>query len=61
MAGIDVDYEKLGWNKQIEADYIAEEVSIAEEYKVAFDTALLLISNSAAEQAIIDAENTISN
>ena len=45
LSGIDVDYEKLGRNRQVEVDNIREEVAIAEEYKAAFDTALLLISN----------------
>lgn len=58
LAGIDVDYEKLGQNRQVEADHIAGEASIAEGYKAAFDTALLLIANGDAERAIIDAENS---
>ncbi|WP_405309131.1 hypothetical protein [Methanobrevibacter sp.] len=57
LAGIDVDYEKLGRNRQAEADNIAEEVNIVKEYKVAFDDGLALISSGAVEQAIIDAEN----
>ena len=58
LAGIDVDYEKLGLNRQAEADNIAEEVNIVKEYKVAFDEGLALISSGAAEQAILDAENS---
>ena len=58
LAGIHVNYEKLGWNRPAKADNIAEEVSIAEEYKTAFDTALLLIDNGDHERAIIDAENS---
>ena len=42
MAGIDVDYEQLGRNRQVEADNIAEEISVVGEYKFAFDTELLL-------------------
>ena len=57
LAGIDVDYEKLGLNRQVEAGNIAEEVNIVKEYKVAFDEGLALISSGAAEQAILDAEN----
>ena len=58
LAGIDVDYEKLGRNRQIEADNIAEEVNIVKEYKTAFDEELALISSGAAEQALIDVENS---
>ena len=58
LAGIDVDYEKLGRNRQAEADNIAEEVNVVTEYKTAFDEGLALISSGAAEQAIIDAENS---
>ena len=58
LAGIDVDYEKLGRNRQAEADNIAEEVNVVTEYKTAFDEGLALISSGAAEQAILDAENS---
>ena len=44
LAGIDVDYEKLGRNRQVEVDNIREEVTIVEEYKAAFDGMLLLIA-----------------
>lgn len=54
---VDVDYEKLGRNRQAEADNIAEEVNVVTEYKTAFDEGLALISCGAAEQAILDAEN----
>ncbi len=57
LSGIDVDYEKLGLNRQAEAGNIAEEVNIVKEYKVAFDEGLALISSGAVEQAILDAEN----
>ncbi|WP_346661707.1 hypothetical protein [uncultured Methanobrevibacter sp.] len=57
LSGIDVDYEKLGRNREAEEDNIAEEVNIVKEYKVAFDEGLALISSGAAEQAILDAEN----
>ena len=58
LSSIDVDYEKLGRNRQAEADNIADEVSVVKEYKVAFDTALLLIKDGSAEQILIDAENS---
>lgn len=58
LAGIDVDYEKLDRNRQVEADNIREEISIVEEYKCAFDTALLLIARGDVNQAIIDTENS---
>ena len=58
LSGIDVDYEKLGRNRQAEADNIAEEVNVVTEYKTAFDEGLALISSGAAEQAILDAENS---
>lgn len=55
---VDVDYEKLGRNRQAEADNIAEEVNVVTEYKTAFDEGLALISSGAAEQTILDAENS---
>ena len=55
---MDVDYEKLGRNRQVEADNIADEVKIIQEYKVAFDEALALISGGQSEDWIIDAENS---
>ncbi len=58
LAGIDVDYEKLGRNRQAEADNIAEEVNMVKEYKTAFDEGLALISSGIAEQLILDAENS---
>ena len=57
LSGIDVDYEKLARNRQVEADNIREEVNIVNEYKLAFDEGLALIYSGAAEQALIDAEN----
>ena len=41
----------------MEADNIAEEVNIVEEYKVGFDEVLELIYSGVAEQLIIDQEN----
>ena len=58
LAGIDVDYEKLGRNRQAEADNVAEEVKVVTEYKTAFDEGLALISSGAAEQVMIDMENS---
>ena len=58
LAGIDVDYEKLGRNRQAEADNISEEVSIVEEYKAAFDMGLMLINDGSAEEMIINMENS---
>lgn len=57
LSGIDVDFEKLGRNRQVEANNIAEEVNIISEYKVAFDEALVLISSGQAEELMVDAEN----
>lgn len=57
LSGINMDYEKLGRNREAEADNIAEEVNVVKEYKVAFDEGLALISSGAAEQALIDVEN----
>ena len=56
--GIDVDYEMVGLNGQVEADYINEEASIVKEYKCAFDRALKLIDDRAVEHAILEAENS---
>ena len=58
LSGIDIGYEKLGRNREAEADNIREEVNIVKEYKVAFDEGLALISSGAAERALIDAENS---
>ena len=58
LAGIDIDYEKLGRNRQAEADNIAEEVNMVKEYKTAFDEGLALISSGIAEQLMLDAENS---
>lgn len=57
LSGIDVSYEKLGCNRQVEADNIREELNIVNEYKVAFDEGLLSIYNGEAERVIIDAKN----
>ena len=57
LSGIDVDLEKLGRNRQAEADNIHEELNIVNEYKVAFDEGLALIYGGVVEQAILDAEN----
>ena len=58
LAGIDVNYEKLGQNRQMEADNIVEEANIVKEYKVAFDEGLILISSGAADQVMINMENS---
>ncbi len=58
LAGIDMDYEKLGRNRQAEADNISEEANIVKEYKVAFDEGLTLISSGVAEKVMIDMENS---
>ena len=58
LAGMDVDYEKLGRNREAEEDNIAEEIKVVTEYKTAFDEGLALISCGAAEQTLIDAENS---
>ena len=51
LAGIDVNYEKLGQNRQMEADNIVEEANIVKEYKA-------LISSGAADQVMINMENS---
>ncbi|WP_296878247.1 hypothetical protein [uncultured Methanobrevibacter sp.] len=53
-----MDYEKLGRNRQAEADNISEEANIVKEYKVAFDEGLTLISSGVAEKVMIDMENS---
>ena len=57
LSSIHVDYEKLGRNRQVEADNITEEVRIVEEYKLGFDEALDMIYTGVAEQIIIAEEN----
>ena len=42
----------------MEADNIAEEVNIVQEYKAGFDEALSLIYDGTAEQLLIDEENS---
>ena len=53
----DVGYEKFGWNRQVEEDYINEELHVLQEYKVGFDEALALIYDGTAERILIDEEN----
>ena len=57
LSSIHIDYEKLGRNRQVEADNITEEVRIVEEYKLGFDEALDMIYTGVAEQIIIAEEN----
>lgn len=59
LSSIHIDYEKLGRNRQMEADNIAEEVNIVQEYKAGFDEALDMIYSSVAEQLLIQDENNI--
>ena len=59
LYSIHVDYEKLGRTRQMEADNIAEEVNIVQEYKAGFDEALDIIYSSVAEQLLIQDENNI--
>lgn len=58
LAGIDVDYERIGYRRQVEADGIAEEISLINEYKCAFDEALVLIASGEADKCIITQENS---
>ncbi len=37
LSCIDIDYEKIGRNRQAEADSIREELNVVNEYNVAFD------------------------
>ena len=50
LSAIDVSYEKFGHNRQIEEDFINEEVNVIQEYKVGFDEALDIIYSGVAEQ-----------
>ena len=58
LSAIDVSYEKLGRNRQVEEDYINEEANIIREYKVGFDEALQLIYDGTAERILIEDENS---
>jgi hypothetical protein len=58
LSSIHVDYEKIGRNRQMEADNIAEEVNIVQEYKAGFDEALDMIYSGVAEQLLINEENS---
>ncbi|WP_296867025.1 hypothetical protein [uncultured Methanobrevibacter sp.] len=44
-------------NRQVEADNIAEEVNIVQEYKAGFDVALDMIYSGVAEEVLISEEN----
>ena len=57
LSAIDVSYEKFGRNRQVEEDYINEEVNVIKEYKLGFDEALALIYDGTAERILIDEEN----
>lgn len=57
LSAIDVSYEKFGRNRQVEEDYINEELHVLQEYKVGFDEALALIYDGTAERILIDEEN----
>lgn len=56
LSAIDVNYEMFGRNRQVEEDYINEEVNIIREYKVGFDEALALIYDGTAEKILIQDE-----
>lgn len=57
LTAIDVSYEKFGRNRQVEEDYINEEVNIIQEYKLGFDEALQLIYDGTAERLLVDEGN----
>lgn len=57
LSTIDVSYEKFGRNRQVEEDYINEELNMIKEYKTGFDEALALIYDGTAERILIDEEN----
>ena len=57
LSSIHIDYEKLGMNRQVEANHIAEEVNIVQEYKAGFDEALDMIYSGVAEEVLISEEN----
>lgn len=57
LAGIDVGDEKLGQNRQIEVEYISEEVNIVKEYIVAFDEGLATIKDDSEERMKLDTKN----
>lgn len=56
---LDVDYERLGRNRQVETDNINEEVNIVQEYKAGFDEALDIIYSGVAEELLIQDENNL--
>ena len=56
LSAIDVSYEKFGRNRQIEEDYINEELNMTKEYKTVFDEALALIYDGTAEKILIQDE-----
>ncbi len=47
----------MGRHRQVEADNIAEEVNIVEEYKTGFDVALDMIYSGVAEEILVNEEN----
>ncbi len=47
-----VSYEKFGRNRQVEEDYIHEELNVIKEYKTGFDEALALIYDGKKNQKV---------
>lgn len=56
---LDISYEKFGRNRQVEEDYIHDELNIIKEYKTGFDEALTLIYDGTARELLIDEENCL--
>lgn len=57
LSAIDVNYEELGKNREVELNSINEELNIIKEYKLGFDEALMLIYDGTAEKLLIQEEN----
>ena len=57
LTAIEVSYEKFGRNRQLEEDYINDELNVIKEYKLGFDEALTLICDGTAERLLVDEEN----
>lgn len=55
---MDVDYERLGRNSQVEFNSINDEIFLVQEYKVGFEEALHMIYSDVAEEILINEENS---
>lgn len=58
LSTMDVDYERLGRNSQVEFNSINDEIYLVQEYNVGFEEALHMIYSGVAEEILINEENS---